>query len=524
MEETEPYLYKKRYYSIEERFENWKFDFKYSIQRYLLSNRLTTKLLHPLDRYTFNRRKKIGRYNIKNRLSDGIKSEYADINILEISYIEAIEIDDFDKYRNKIISKLGTNQGFPFSRSKDELREQLADVKDKLDSISRGNLFAINYEKNRNPDNNLINYADISYIKTYESYFILQIRVKPSGKFKEIFQEIVSQQDNGLSKSSFKNFKNIIKTRRFGSHESFQPSLKYTNIRNLISDLNQQVKLNITSNFKGHFYNSKKYRYLPSIECYEVKNMDSFNLDTNLKQNFRNRFDNFYSLKDNQIEIHIADSDSKNQALIQIIKQHGHGSKEKSEKDLTNYDDLETYYLNYSLVFPCFFKAIMREQFEILNRLKREIYDFVQSSRKGNFISNFFFIKQHKKYLRLKQQLTQILLTIKRSENEFTEQTLSWYTDGEDLAQFEARNERDRSDKLNLKRRFIEEFKSSVSNLERKTTKTNEIFKMIEELNSYKTNFLLQMTSLFIAILALIFTFGKTKLLIIELWNSIKNI
>lgn len=522
--ETKPFLYKKRYnHSVGEAIDDLFFKLKYRLQKFILQYKFTAKILHPLEGYMFDRKKKLGRFNIENRLfTDEAIVPYNKVSIIEMNYFEVIEIDDFDKYRKTIISKFGKHQMFRSTKKQNDLKITLSKVKQEIDTISRGQLFSINYDKTQTENNDLISYVNVNYIKTNESYFILQIQVKLSTKFHDIFSEIVSQKDIGLSLNHYNSFIDIIKTKRFHSYESFQSSLKVSNIRNLLFDVNQQVKINITSHLQGHFHQSKKSKFLPSIECYEVENIHDFHLDKNLKDNFKNYFENYYALKDNKIEIYIPDSSDVKQTLIQIIKEKGHGEKNTSEKDKSDYDYLETYYLIHSLAFPCFFTAILSEQFEKLNLLKRQIYDFVNDTKKRNLFKPFLFFYYNNRYINLKQTLTEILLTTKRFETEFTNKNIYWYSDGQDLSEFEPRNKRVIRDNSDLMTKLINDFTYRIKQLEIKTKSINEIFKTIEELNNYRTNFLLQTISLLIAILAFVFTFDKTKILFIKAWEIVR--
>jgi len=59
--------------------------------------------------------------------------------------------------------------------------------------------------------------------------------------------------------------------------------------------------------------------------------------------------------------------------------------------------------------------------------------------------------------------------------------------------------------------KFIKNFSWQVKELDRQTRGINEVFRSIEEINVYRTNLMLQLISILIAILAIIFTFDKVK-------------
>lgn len=517
---TNIYFYNKRYtLSRNEAIENFTNKLKTKFLLILYKYNFTTKRLHILDIFSLRKRTKNGLYSFEKRtnLSEDEMQEYIDLYLSEIDYFEALEIDNLDKYTNNIIYKFSNDKLFKSSQDKENLKRNLAEIKKKLDTISWGSLFYIDYEKRRKQSNDLISIADVTYIKTNESFFIIKIKIKPSEKFKMLFAEIIKNEDFTLSRQHFHSFIKILKTKRFHSHESFNISSKCLGLENLLSDLNQQVKKNLTKNFKGYFHNSKIDALLPTIEYYEVKNINEFHNDKSLKQNFNTGFDGYYSIEDNKIDVYFSNT-RKRPTLLQIVKEKGHGKKEQTGNDLTDYDWVETHYLLNSLAFPCVFRGIMIEQFEKLNLLKREIYDFSNSSKHSNFITNVF--KYNNTYLKLKQTLVEILITTKRFENEFTKNRLGVYTNEYKLDSFTPRNYRRKTEKKNLLYDIVEEFSIEIKSLNDKTNSINDIFKSIEELNSYRTSYLLQIVSLLIAILAFIFAFDKAK----NLFNSVFSI
>jgi len=73
---------------------------------------------------------------------------------------------------------------------------------------------------------------------------------------------------------------------------------------------------------------------------------------------------------------------------------------------------------------------------------------------------------------------------------------------------------------VNLLNYLIKKFKSEISHLTKKKDDINEVFKNIEELNSYRTNYILQIVSLLIGVLAFIFAFDKVKDFFILIFNK----
>lgn len=517
------YSYSKRYNNLtfKESFKQKVYNFKKGLL-IKMSNSFLVKRLDHFDVFSLKQA-----YIDKNLLakSRSIFTQptinYTDIDLNELHFFEVIEIDNFDRYQQKVISKFAKQKIFFTSSEHKDLKENLSKVKDDLDTISTGGLFSLNFKKKENKDSNLIDFVQVSYIKTNESYFMLRIEVTPSKKFKSIFRKILNQDDSSNSIIYFKPLLEILKTKRFISHENFVTSIKCHSIQNLISDINEQVKLNVTKHLKGIFHEGTSSKYLPCIEYYEVGNIDEFHKDSNLNFNFDRGFDGPFKSKDNEIEVYLSDLRREKISNIQVVKKKEHGKRKGEGNDITDYAKLETYYLLKSFAFPCVFKAILHENRIKLNKLKRDIYDFIgDSSKKSKFRFLFFFIR-NRKYIELKLKLTQVILTLKRFESEFSKQELIFYTSDFQLAEFKATTPR--PDSNNLLEKIINNFEFQIKQLDKKTKDANEVFKSIEELNSYRTNLLLQIISIFIGLLALLFTFEKAKKLFQDFYNWVTN-
>jgi hypothetical protein len=300
--EDDYFIYRKKFNeSLKSNVKSKRRLFKGKLQLFLSKNKFTSKYLDSWEVHSLKKNNWVDGKSIRHLFSESINknAKYNKVNLDLLNYFEVIEIDNFDKYRKTIISKFGKNQSFSFStKSQDDLKKTLNKVKINLNTISWGNLFSIDYENKSAPKNDLISYVSVNYIKTKESFFILKIEIKTSKKFKKIFKKIISSEDGSLMVPKYNSFYNIIKTKRFISHESIIPSLRMNNLDGLLGDLNQQVKYNITRHLKGYFHANNK---LPSIEHYEVENIESFHKDFEFKQNFNTGFDGFYSLPDNEV-------------------------------------------------------------------------------------------------------------------------------------------------------------------------------------------------------------------------------
>lgn len=523
------FLYRKRYYySLKERFQEKSLKYKIKLQKKLSKNKFTSKLIDSYEVYALKETKWLGEYHIDDiiNLPESERYNYAEIKLKELIYFEAIEIDDFDIIENKLISKFSNKQRGLFDISDEELKKTLAKIKNSFDTISNGKLFTINFKKIKSEKSDLISFANLSYTKTNESYFILKITIYPSEKFEKIFKKIINDNYTALRVPNYLPFISILKKRRFIKHESFIENLKAHNLRLLLSDLNFQIKSNITKHINGYFHNSKYSNSLPCIEYYEVDNINVMKKDVKLQDIFETDYNNHhFALNDNKVEIYFSDNYRKNQTLIQILKEKGHGGKSNiSPNDATDYSDIETYCLLDSLSFPCVFQGILNEQLNNHNKLKREIYDFGKNVNKPSFFNRFFFFLYNKKYIELKQRLSQILISIKRYESEFTNQRIALYTREFDLRTFIKFSHQNTKTNENLLQIIVKDFSFQIKDLDTKAKGTNEIFKTIEELNSYRTNLFLQLVSLIIGILAFIFTFNKIKLFIMDIINHLQNI
>lgn len=517
------YLYSKNYKNLttKESINQHIYNFKRKLL-IKMSNSFWKKRLDHFDMYSL--KSSFSENNLLTKSNDIFSKptiNYTNIELAELHFFEVIEIDNFDIYQRKVISKFAKEKIFFSSSEHNNLKENLSKVKDNLDVISTGALFSLDFRKKEIKNSNLIDFVDVSYIKTKEAYFILRIEVTPNNQFKSIFQNIICQEDCSFSIIHFNSFLEILKTKRFISHENFITSMKCQSIQNLISDLNEQVKFNVTRHLKGIFHESTLSKYLPSIEYYEVENIIDFHKDSNLSFNFDRGFDGPFKSSDNEIEVYLSDFNEEKVSNIQVVKKKGHGKKNAQENDMTDYAKLETYFLLNSLAFPCVFKAILQENKIKLNKLKRDIYDFIGDSSKTSKLRLIFFFINNRKYIQLKVKLTQVILTLNRFKSEFSKREFIFYTNHFQLSEFKATNPR--QDSNNLLDNIINSFEFQIERLDNKTKDANNVFKSIEELNSYRTNLLLQIISIFIGLLALVFTFDKAKKLFQDFYYWISN-
>jgi hypothetical protein len=506
------YIYSpKRKIRIREKWNIQNYRIKIKLLSILASKKQFRKRLNQYDVFTTSVNSDINKKKIRESLNLGgtVKSIYTDISLNEIVYHETIEIDLFQKYEKKLLSGYNSEQFLFSTNSQKSLKENLSKVKGNFDVISWGNLFTLNLSKSESVKNDLIHSAQFGYTKTTESFFIVDIKITPSEKFNKKFNKIIEQDDFGFSEYKLNSWLEIIKSRSFISHELMHSSIKTENIKNLIKDLDFQVKQNLSKYFLKNFQNNK---YLSRTELYIVDDIKKFHSDLDLNGQFQMKTQSTYSIADRAIEVYMPDNSDKYETVIQIVKTKGHGAKVTETNVIADYDAQETRYLLEGLGFTCNIVNVLRNQHSRLNQLKREVYDYSKLSNNTNFIKKRIFFFYNGRFVRLKQELNTLLLSTKRFEKEFSIYNMQRYTRHFDFNSFFKINSSTNglTDKRLLDSSFAE-MQSSFKSLENKTKEINDIFKSIEELNSYRSNIHLQLISLFVGAIALIFTFDKVK-------------
>jgi hypothetical protein len=524
-------LKKKEYFYYDKKHKKWSekraensYDIKQKILSFLAKNKYLKKKLNAIDRHT---ELKNDRENhlFRNYYTDKIISKnqpkhYKKLKLTYISFFEVIEIDKFDQFKKSLISKFSSkHSGFGKEiRFKDNLIEKLSKIKINLDSSGFGKLINLDFKKINDNRSDYIDFLRISYIKTNESYFMLHIEVKPSEKFKKIATDILKSSETSLSTRHFHSFKNIIKHKLFTSYTSFKSSLIRENVDNLISDLQFQVNHNILKPLNGYFFTSKLTTQIPKIEHFTIKKLKKHKDENNFYSFFNFSSIVEFSSKDELVDIYI--NNEKN--TIHIIKEEEHGKKDITGKDHTDYDWLESYHLIQSLAFPCVFNSILIQEFSKLNHIKRKMYDFLENSSRWQFYKYFLLFHQNNKYLKLKKEITKLNLITNRYKNEFNDRALNFLINHSiDISEYNySIKNRRKVNESNLSDYYIVKFRNDIKYLTKKKDDINIVFKNIEELNSYRTNFILQIVSLIVGILAFIFAFEKVREFIISLVNE----
>lgn len=517
------FYYDKKHKTKSEKREEYVYKIKQKLYNFLLENKFFEKKLNVIDRHTKLRNEREIHIS-RNYYSDRIISKhqtknYKKLKLPYISFFEVIEIDKFDNFKKNLISKFSSkHSGFGKEiRYKDELEKKLNKIKINLDTSEFGKLISLNFKKLKANNSDYIDFLTISYIKTNESYFILHIEVKPSEKFNNLISKIFKSSETSLSTRHFHSFKNILKHRLFTGYTSFKGSLTRENIDNVISDLQYQIDYNILKPLNGYFTTSKLTHKIPKIEHYTIKKLKKHKENNSLYSFFN--FSNIVQFTSNDELVDVYTNREDN--VIYIIEEE-HGKKIRTGSDHTDYDWLESYYLIQSMAFPCVFDAILNQEFSKLNHIKRKMYDFLENTNKWRFYKYFLLFHQNNKYLKLKKEITKLNLITNRYKNEFNDRALNFLINhSSDVSKYRYSDKNRRQiDNTNLLSYYIENFQHQIKYLTKKKDDINTVFKNIEELNSYRTNFILQVVSLIIGILAFIFAFEKVRDFIVELVNK----
>ena len=518
------FFYSKTYKSKSDKRKDLILRLKQKVFFFLLKNDFLKKKLDPVDRiqeYKEDREIHIAKNYYSRGLNKKSRPEsYKQLKLPYISFLEVIEIDKFDHFKKNLISKFSSkHSGFGMDiRYKEELKEKLSKIKIDLDTSGYGKLISLNFKKLKPKHSDLIDLVNISYLKTNESYFVLLIEITTSKKFKKIESNIFESPDTDLSIRHFNSVKNILKHRFFMAHTTFSGSLARKNIDNLIFDLEFQIKHNILRHLKGYFFTSNLSFSIPRIEHYTIKNFKNLKENNSLYSFLQISSKVQFTSPDELVDIYIDEENNK----VFIIKEEKHQLKENSKNDMSDYDRLESYFLMQSMSFPCIFESILNEEFSRLNHIKRKMYDFLENTNKWSFYKSFLLFKQNNCYLKLKKEITKLNLITNRYKNEFNKNSLNFLINhGYEINDFQYSDKNWRKSKeLNLSDYYIKKFTSQINHLSKKKEDVNDIFRNIEELNNYRTNFILQIVSLIVGILAFIFAFEKVQDYIILIFNN----
>lgn len=447
---------------------------------------------------------------------------YTKIKLNTIHFYEVLEIDEFEKFEKHILKlvKSKANRKASFfisSTSVGNTKKSLASIKTSFDTITFGHFFSLNFKDNSNPEYALLDHLTFSYIKTHESYFIINLEIKPSALFHEYFKKIVSGEAGFIDYPYYNNIISILKG-KWAQKYWTMGYVKGGNMENLFKDLNYQAQNFLRDNFRGIFLKASKKYYLPSIETFIVTNLDEFNKDRGLGEYFESRQNQIFTDEKKETEIIFpqSDKDAYHHNSIKIIFQKPENTKEESSG--LEYG-AEREFMQ-SLATPWILINILNLYWDNIASLKRKVYDFIKRNSKKNWINRVFRLFKIRRIIQLKYDLAKYRVIFTRFENEFNPEKLSIYTHRGELSEFRQKGS-DKPEK-NLHNYFQNRVKFPLTRLDKEIKIINENFTRIEEINSFRTNLFLQYASILLSLLALIFTFDKVKVICIAIWRAVE--
>lgn len=493
-----------------------------------IANSRLKKFLHSADWLAASHRKIRNIYAANDGFNIPEKEyiPFTDLAVKQIQFYDVIEIDQFDSFRKRIlsfakkvkVSKLLSRSGKISDRDYSELKKRLSGMKSSLDTVQSGGLFTVDYRDTKAEKSSFIKYADIDYLKTQESYFILRINITPSDEFNEQLKNIFSSQDGSISIPHYNSLKEIIGARNFVRHHLYLSSIKQNNLSLLFKDLNYQAQDNISSKLRGVFTEFDLKQFLPFLVYFETSNGQEIFDDPPLNNYFRSfYYKELFKDPKSKISISVPMHDlriGKNNSIKLIY--------EKNNEIQSKVDPKEFYFLSQNLTFPWVIINITRLYRDRINNLKRDIYDYIDESANQNLAFRLIRFFKRGKYIKLKTRLVKYKLIFKRFESEFSDESLKRFFIEDSLEDFQTVNVR--NEKKNLLSEFVKSFKYDLEELTKDIETINDSFKNIEEINTYKTNLFLQYFSILIGVLAFIFSFSNVKDAVLKVVEWIKNL
>lgn len=513
-----------RHHSLQDEVEKQVNNANEAVIKLAIKSRLF-KRLNAEEPFLFHK-SKIHLYN-DSRLSfkDEIPElvNYTKVKTDSVFFFEVLEIDEFEKFGKRILqlAKSKANRKTKFfvsATSIEDTKKNLASIKTSFDTISYGEFFSLSFKESTKTKFSLIEYLRFSYVKTSESYFIINLEITPSKLFHSSFEKIVAGEAGFIDFPHFNNIFAIIKGRWAEKYSSMK-TLKGENLSNLFKDLNYQAQIFLKEYFSGVFLSATKKYYLPSLENFTVSNLEEFNKDRGLTEYFDRKAAEVFieEWKHTEIIFPRIEKDFYTHNAVKVVK-------EKSDTVNADSDGTE-YYVHRELLraisTPWTLINILNLYWNNISELKRDVYDFIKENSKQSFINRFLRFFTTQKIIQLKYDLAKYRVIFTRFEKEFNQNNLWIYTRHFDLSKFRQKG----SDKPehNLQKYVQHRIKYPIDRLEGEIKIINENFTRIEEINSFRTNLFLQYTSILLSLLALIFTFDKVKAFCIWLWVAIET-
>jgi len=439
--------------------------------------------------------------------NDEPRKAYNDIELKHLHFYDVIEIDSINEKSIKKFKVLaGESKRRGFQDNSDPVGIYRS-FKNAMDYISLGGLVTVPYRGKKRRSNDYLQFVSVSFIKTMESYVVIRVDVTSSELFLSKFKEIISAEVNSQGIIHYRSYWQILTRKRFIDHQSMGTSSLSRGLDDLFYDMQHQVFQNILQYINGNFSRSRHLQKIPSMYYFEVKDLEGFHKDKKLQILFPRTFDSPFLSANGKTEVYLTELDKQNKNNLRIVRETPIDETTKEEKK--SKQDIDLHFLLQSFAFPCAFRAKLNLQIDELNRLKRDIYDFTEyiSNKRSLYVFSFFKISSM--YIRLKIRLIKFVTSMKRFETEFRPADMTHYVDEEHLAAFTAT--KPRKERENLLALYMSTFNYLTRKYDSSIKGIQEVFKSVEELNAFRTNLVLQVFSVVIAILALFFAFDKVK-------------
>lgn len=437
------------------------------------------------------------------------KPHYSEVKTKSITLVEVIEIDEFDEFEKAIVKLVSSKSNlYNYNPSGDNIKKvkhRLQDIKVEFNKIKYESLFAFDLRESTHPDFSLIDFLSCSFVKTHESYVILQFLVKPSALFHESFEKLLEGKSGMMSIPIYNNIVTALRTNR-AYNQSTSRDIIENNISYLFMDINVQVKRFVKRHFNGLFLKSAKLNYLPSVEVFTVNSIPECLAGKGLKNYLRRASYDDYMNEDQTLAV------VSQNLMFDFVKLRGFKILITDKFMASEEESVVNYHIE-KLIRAVSVTWALRNITDVIGTrsidLKRRVFDFIKINSKKSLINWLLRIPRTYEMISLKSSLVQMKVVVGRLENEFAPKNLKIYTQDAHLEEL-VNAEREG----NFKIRVTSQIRYRIEHLEREIDQLKQYFKLVEEINKFRTNLSLQIVSLLVGIMSLAVGIAATILAI----------